>query len=498
MKNRGSFSLLRWISLIFTLFSVILFTIQLARFSRTWANMPFGLTISGVPVGGLNRQQASERLLEVFSVPVEIHYNDAVIQLSPSTVGFELDMDSMLAAAELERTRTPFWSAFWNYLWGRQSASEDVPLKASLSTQRLRSFLADEVASRYDHAPTPAMPIAGTTTFQAGMPGTALDVDRSILLIESAMYSTSQRVVDLPLQRTNPPRPAFANLQILLKQVITTAGYDGLMGLYMKDMQTGEEISFSYNNGQPISYEPGIAFTGSSTIKIPIMISVFRHLGDTPNEETTTHLEEMIGKSINPASDWLMQNIIDPDRGPLMVTEDMQTLGLKSTFLAGYFYNGAPLLMSYKTPANQRPDISTDPDPYNQTTPVEMGMLLSDVYECSENGGGALIALFPGQITQAKCKTMINYLVMDHNSALIQAGVPDGTKMAHKHGWVLDPVTGIMHNASDAALVFTPGGNYVLSIYLYHPTQLVYDPINKMVADLSRAVYNFYNPPATP
>ncbi len=49
---------------------------------------------------------------------------------------------------------------------------------------------------------------------------------------------------------------------------------------------------------------------------------------------------------------------------------------------------------------------------------------------------------------------------------------------------------------SDAALVYTPGGNYILTIYLYHPTQLVWDTASKLVSDLSKAVYNFYNLPA--
>ncbi len=49
---------------------------------------------------------------------------------------------------------------------------------------------------------------------------------------------------------------------------------------------------------------------------------------------------------------------------------------------------------------------------------------------------------------------------------------------------------------SDAAIVFTKGGDYVLSIFLYHPNQLIYDPANQLVSDLSRAAYNYYNLPA--
>jgi beta-lactamase class A len=225
------------------------------------------------------------------------------------------------------------------------------------------------------------------------------------------------------------------------------------------------------------------------------MISIFRRIGENLDAETTKNLEDMIAKSINTAADWLMQNKIDLARGPLMVTDDMQTLGLKDTFLGGYFYAGAPLLEVFKTPANQRVDISTEPDPYSQTTPAEMGQLLQDLYQCANMNGGALIAAFLGEITQSECQIMINYLIQDRIALLIQAGVPDGTNVAHKHGWVTDAY-GIIHDMSDAAIVFTPGGDFVFTIYMYHPVQIVFDPANQLVKDLARAIYNFFNIPA--
>ncbi|MEI7845765.1 MAG: serine hydrolase, partial [Chloroflexota bacterium] len=77
---------------------------------------------------------------------------------------------------------------------------------------------------------------------------------------------------------------------------------------------------------------------------------------------------------------------------------------------------------------------------------------------------------------------------------LIEAGLPEGTQIAHKHGWISGP-SGIIQNISDAAIVYTPGGNYVLTIYIYHPMQAVWDPISGMIAKISEAVYNYYNLP---
>jgi beta-lactamase class A len=494
MRYRSSFSFLRWGSLILVLFAVVLTVLQLVRFSRMRAYFPAGLSIASVPVGQLDRQQAADRLLEIFNQPVQVTYNDSVIDIDPTTVGFELDLDTMLTAADQVRTQQPFWLAFWNYLWGRPSPEANIPLTATYSEDRLRTFLENEVATRYDQPATTAKPVIGTVNFEPGTQGTELDIDKAILPIENALYSTSQRTAALPLERTTPNHPSLANLEVLLKQTIDLSGFDGVVGLYLADLQTGQEIRFTTQQGENVSYPPDVSFTASSTIKIPIMVSVFRRLGEEIDGTTMKNLEDMIAHSINPASDWLMERVIDPGSGPLLVSEDMKTLGLENTFLAGYFFQGAPLLERISTTGNQRTDVTTEPDPYNQTTPLEMGLLLEDIYQCATNGNGNLIAAFPEEITQSECVMMIDNLLQDKTARLIEAGLPDGTNIAHKHGWVTDSY-GIIHDMSDAAIVYTPAGNYVLTVFLYDGEQIIFDPANEMVKNISRAVYNYYNLP---
>ncbi|MFZ6030993.1 MAG: serine hydrolase [Chloroflexota bacterium] len=492
-RRRSVFSAVTFVAVLSLLGSVILFTFQLARFSRMWAYYPSRMTIGGVPMGGLNRQQAAQRLLEVFSQPIELRYEEARIQLKPETVGFELDLDAVLAAAEQERTRVPFWTAFWDYLWGRTRSSADIPLRYAYSQERLEAYLNDEIAPRYDTPPVAALPQPGTVNFSPGRPGINLDTARAIPPIENALASSSARIVTLPFRTTGAPSPSFQNLEVLLRQTVELSGFDGTIGLFFEDLQTGEETSFVYDLQEPVPMPPDVAFTASSTIKIPIMISVFRRLEGALSNEVATKLEEMITKSINPSSDWLMQTQLNPNRGPLLVTEDMRTLGLNSTFLGGYFFDGAPLLLpGYQTPANSREDIDTNPDLYNQTTPTEMGMLLTDLYQCGAQGGGALIAAFGNEITQAECRQMIDQLAEDRIGALIQAGLPDGTRVAHKHGWVSDNFY-IIHNVSDAAIVYTPNGNFVLTVYLYHPVQIIFESANDLIANLAEAAFNYYN-----
>ena len=161
----------------FILAAVALFALQLVRYSNVRANFPAGLEIGGVAVGQTDRLGAAENLLEVYSLPIELHYLDSVIQLDPSVVGFELDMESMLAAADQQRTDESFWIGLWDFLWNRRTEPQAVPLAATFSETRLRTYLEQEVSSRYDQPPAPAQPLPGTVNFSPGTFGNAKDAE---------------------------------------------------------------------------------------------------------------------------------------------------------------------------------------------------------------------------------------------------------------------------------------------------------------------------------
>lgn len=493
MSNRGLFITLRWVSVILIFLSAMLAILQLVRYSRIRSTFPPGMIIAGVPVGGLDQQQASDRLLQTYTaVPVEVRYRDAVIQIKPTVIGFELDTQAMMAAADLERLQQPFWSGFWDFLWNRLPVPNPVPLRAAYSEDRLRAYLQHEVAVRYDQLPKAAVPVAGTAQFESGKAGTVLDIDRAVTLIDGALRSPTSRVVNLTFDRINPPKPSAQNLKVQLQQIIELSDFSGLIEVYVNDLQTGQEMHFAYDDQQLVPTD--IAFTAASTMKIPIMVSTFRRVTDPTPEDVIRLVESMIELSENTPADGLMETYIDKNGGPLEVTNDLQALGLKNTFLAGYFYPGAPLLRTFQTPANQRTDLSAGPDLYNQTTVAEMGMLMEDIYRCADSGGGTFAAVFPDEITQGECKQMISYLVANKIAVLLQAGLPEGTRIAHKHGWIIE-TDGLMHTIGDVGLVYSPGGNYVISVFMYDANQLLFDPANLMVAELSQAVYNYFNLP---
>ncbi|MCX6056372.1 MAG: serine hydrolase [Chloroflexi bacterium] len=491
MRRFRRFSLLRWISLALIVAAVLLLVFQLIVFSRLRSSFSPGSKIAGVDVSGLSVPEAADRLTQVYSVPVELNYGESSFQAKPATLGFSLDLSGMMAVADQSRVSLPFWSAFWDYLFNSLPASNDIPLHSKIDVNVMRTFLETEIASRYDLAPEPVVPIPGNIYFQTGKPGTKMDIERSIDLISMALKSPVSRIVNLSISQTTSARPSIENLKVLLAQIIDVDGFTGITEIYMVDLQNGQDFQLAYQSGE--QYQPDIAFSALSTIKIPIMIEVYRRSSEPINPTIFSLLENMIVRSDNPSADKLMQDLIDPNYGPREVTHTMKALGLKNTYLAGMFYNGAPLIDIIKTPANSRTDVFTNSDIYSQTTATEMGLLLEDIYQCAQNGGGSLFAAFPGQITQNECRAMITLLSRNRDGALIEAGLPDGTQMGHKHGWASDPVDGLIHFIGDTALIYSPGGNFVLSIFITDTNQIVWDSANKLYADLSRAVYNYFN-----
>ena len=83
VRNRSSIPVLRGVSIGLLSVALVLVVIGLIGYSRQRNNYPAGMTIAGVPVGGVTPQIASERVLQVYSSPIEISYNNSIIQIAP-------------------------------------------------------------------------------------------------------------------------------------------------------------------------------------------------------------------------------------------------------------------------------------------------------------------------------------------------------------------------------------------------------------------------------
>lgn len=483
MKNHSFKFVLRITSVLLIVMAGGLTASQWSRYQGLEQVFPAGQEIGGIPVGGLNRTQAEERIQAAYAVPVELYYQGNVIQASPEELGFQLDTPAMLGDA------LPQTASFWDFLWGRSAQERTAgPLQAKIDASALQDYLLENISSRYDQAAVPARPILGGVDFQPAEPGFSLDIIDARKQVEAALRSPTGRVVTLKSNPVQAGRPALAQLQAMLQAILLADGFHGLAEISFVDTSLQERLDFASQGLVLLPAET--AFTAASTMKIPVMISVLRRVPEPVPQNVLQLLEQMIGASDNPSTDLVVQSVVSAERGPVEVTRDLQALGLQNSFWAGYFYDGAPLLDVIQTPANHHLVFNTEPDLYNQTTAADMAGLLAMIQKCARDGSGKLVETFPGEITQGKCQLMVELLRGNPLPVLIEAGLPEGTPAGHKHGWVTG-TDGLVHMFADAAVVDSSAGGYTLAIYLYSPEQLLFDPANLLFARLSRAVYNY-------
>lgn len=488
MKSKAFRWILGGLGAFFILCSLVITLVEHNRFESQPLLFPAGSRVAGVPVGGLDAPSAQARLAEFYALPLVLTIDGSTIHADRQTLGFTFDPEALVAEADSQVDR----GRFWDYLQGRNKPSTpiEVSLAASVATEQIHAFLQNEIVPRYSQPATQASPILNTTNFSAGEPGTSLRVDRAVTDIHAALLNPAQTAVELLLTESAPEPAEIDALKTFLRHNIDWIGFNDLAEVYLLSMSSGQSIHFAQRHGELVA--PDIAYTAASTIKIPIMVSVLRRTDEPTPQAVVNLLERMIAFSENPPADTLMSAYLDEVRGPLIVSEDLVELGMENTFLAGYFYLGAPLLQRFETPANTRTDIFLNPDIYNQTVPSEVGLLLGAIYTCAQDGSGLLTETFPGEITQSECQLMVDILAGNRIGLLIEAGLGNEAKVAHKHGWVQD-LDGQLRFISDVAIIFSPGGDYVVNIFLYDAERMDFDHGNRLFARLSQTVYNFFN-----
>jgi uncharacterized protein YraI len=259
--------------------------------------------------------------------------------------------------------------------------------------------------------------------------------------------------------------------------------YTGRQGsVFVLDLTTHSAISLS----------PGIAYSGMSLIKIPIMVSAYRRMTNPADDQTSIDLAQMMICSSNDASNAILALAGNGDAfaGARYTTDTMRGLGLNHTFITAPFRDDPkstpPPVTPVKTTADQ---ITTSPDLYNQTTPADLGQLLGAVYACAFDGGGLLNATYPGAFTATECRQMIRLMSANRIGVMIEAGLPDtdGVFVAHKHGWIPQAM-------GDAGIVFSPGGDFVFVSMLYERPAMTWNNEFGKVSEMTRTLYNFYNP----
>ncbi len=491
--------------LIMIVAATVLLITQLASFSGERLRMPPGLVMAGIPVGGMPRADAQAYVEQVYGSPISVYYRDQEIRLSPDQVGLRVNSDAMLSKADSFRTEGTFWSGFWDFIWRRPEATHQVDLVVDYSTDLLRAWLAD-VAARYDQPPLPAQPSLDTLSYQPGQPGYAMDQEASLKLLDTALRQPANRKVDLVVKDDGAPAADLDTLKALVVQYLISKQFKGVASLHLIDLKTGKELEFNADlrQGTANYVNCDVAYAGQSTMKLAIMVDYFRYLNGRPDPGSDDYklLETTMVESGDITANFMMQNIGggDPYKGAQHVTEMMHTLGMKNSFIVAPYgdkrkpsdvYASTPADM-YNTPAFAAASsgrcINTRPDYAMQTTMTDLAIIMQLIYQCAQYGGGGLIAAYPNEITQDECKMMVD-LTEQNPDGIIMAGIPQDVPIAHKHGW------GSPDTHNDAAIVYSPGGDYILSIIFWADTDYLPAVVDfPLIKEISSMVFNYYNP----
>ncbi len=479
MNRRTSPGLGQWLIVVALVALVIFLLFKLYQYGNVRRFFPAGLTIGGVLVENLSPDQAADRINERYqSAPVIIRHAEEAIEVRPADIEFQIDMETMLGEADYQRQQQDFWAGFWGFLWGRPVEIEHVELRATHNPEALEDVL-NTVSTAFDKPALPPQPVPTTLSFQYGEPGIVTDVQASIPDVQAAFYRAVDREANLALKPTEPSRP---DINLLARLIVNhLQDFDGVASVFILDLETGEEIAINADE----------AMSGMSIVKVPIALETLRAVdGQLSAEQSKLISETLVVQSGNFSANLLLDVVAGEDDaflGAEILTESMRNLGLENTFIAvPYEEQPRPGHTTYQTIANSSEDSQTTPDPAMQTTAEDMATLLAMIYYCAEENGGALIAAYGDQIDQKECQQLQDFMKLNRIGSLIEEGVPPGTAVAHKHGWISD-------THGDAGIVYSTGGDYVLVMFMFKPEWLEWEISSPILADISRATYNYFN-----
>jgi beta-lactamase class A len=439
-----------------------------------------GSLIAGVDVTGLTSAQAAERLrseLAALVRPITLRAATTELVITPDAIDLRVPTDDLLAAA------APALAA---------GTVVTVPLEIDFDANVLRDELA--VLAESVSIPPETVLITSTNVLSRSFgyrPGLLLDPDAAVAQFRSRLESGRPGSV-LNLRLTALDEPPQISLPELRAAVVDLAEeWNGVVGFHLHDLTTGTAIG----------YQDRTVFAGASTVKTAIMLYAYMHVAEF-NERQEDWLERMIVESDNLTSNNLLAAgaggttteaaFRGADRMSTLLQEE---LGLRHTYL--YVpYETTDFIRLYRPSFRCGPSGRVGEPPYTEmgaclrAEPYSMVQLYRMIDECA-NGEGILPEQYE-LLTPERCQEMLDRLATNGDRSRMVAGIPDEVRVEHKSGWIEDM-------QADAGIVRSPGGDYIVAIYVYRPLTggrgLWGDEVMApAVAAFSRLAYTAYNP----
>ena len=328
--------------------------------------------------------------------------------------------------------------------------------------------------------------------FDPGEPGYRFDAEKAVRRVEIALEAglTDPIVFEPDLV---PPPPITPGL-LLPPLEARLARFPGTTHVLLKNLDTGETI-YDSNNDYVLS--------GMSLSKIGIMVEVYRYHNGEIDAQTHQELVDMLGsESCNPCANRLLATVGGgaPRTGATKVTETMRRLGLANFYLCSpfrvvKFQEGDSTLVWTANlgfapkQQEQKPGF----DPCVKATPREMSNLVEMIHQCTRDKG-LLRDAYPNIFSPQVCRDMVDIMALNDLRNMLGAGIPDETKLAHKHGFSgYDVPWG--DTRAEVGIVYSPGATYLISFYIWEDTAWINWGINQpLYRDVSNMLYNYFNP----
>lgn len=429
--------------------------------------------VAGIDLSALSWSEAQTKLeqeLAVLLSPLELHADSHVLQLDPNELGLKIAYDQMLAEAFEAASGTRI---------ALQSSYDEARLQSAL-----QAFAVEVQQLPHHDVLISSNPISRSFTVE---PGLRLDSDNAARLIGTRLRSLDQtRVISLELQPDlSTDRPTPSDLQAQLEEA--ASHWNGVVGISVYDLQQAKTIA---------AINPNTVFSGASVMKAAIMLNAYVHLEEFTDRQLAW-LDKMIIESDNWSANQMLaasvggSDVMAALEGAKLMTAMLKELGLEHTYQYSP-YQSQDFLLKRNVPVQTGPAREgeppyTDADRRLRTTPAEMSKVFIWIEECSR-GEGVLLELYDETLSSERCQEMIDRLRRNADKGRMVSGFPAGTQVAHKSGWIDDM-------QADVGIVNTPGGDFVLAVYVYQTRNFANSAVpTPALGQLARIVYTYYNP----
>ncbi|MDD4003983.1 MAG: class A beta-lactamase-related serine hydrolase [Elusimicrobiaceae bacterium] len=247
----------------------------------------------------------------------------------------------------------------------------------------------------------------------------------------------------------------------------SAARFPGRMGVYIKDLKTGEEFS----------YHADELFPSASLVKVPVMAAVTKKIRNGEvnwNEKITITRNAKRGGSGHLRRVRSGTKLSVRDLMVKMITESDNTAAHLLIERVGYDY----LQQEFRELGLERTNISPDgmslcSSPVaneNYTTPREMAMLVEKIYR--------------GEVVD-KDHSAIMLDIMKHTKGRSRFAkkLPRGFALAHKTGM-------LRLSCSDTGIVYSPQGEYVMAMLTWKVPDYKYAA--NYIAKMAAVTYKYY------